>query len=64
VPDIQILEEKFDFGSVTLLSESQAIKMTIRNNSDIAAKINLDLRSEESMGIDCLKFAYVDESND
>lgn len=43
IPDVKIEEDQFDFGGVTL-GDSKILPVTIHNNSNIEAKIILDLR--------------------
>ncbi len=46
IPKVVVLEEEFNFGGVTTLGNSSNLKMTLVNNSDIAATLLLDLREK------------------
>ena len=43
IPDVIIEEEKVDFGGVTF-GDQKVLPITIMNNSDITAKLELDIR--------------------
>ena len=43
VPDVKIEEEAFDYGGVTF-GDSRILPLTLHNDSNIEAKIILDLR--------------------
>ena len=43
IPDVKIEEDNFDFGGVTF-GDSKTLPLTIHNDSNIDAKIILDLR--------------------
>jgi len=43
IPDVKIEEDVFDFGGVTF-GDSKIIPLTIHNDSDIDAKLILDIR--------------------
>jgi hypothetical protein len=43
IPDIQIKEDKLDFGGITV-GDSKVLPFTIYNHSDIPAKLLLDIR--------------------
>lgn len=43
IPDVKIEEEQFDFGGVTF-GDSKILPLTIHNDSNIDAKLILDLR--------------------
>lgn len=59
VPQVEILEEKFDFGNITTLGNASQLRLTLVNSSEIPAELILDLRTQDENpdapdGIDCL----------
>jgi hypothetical protein len=60
IPNVQILEEEFNFGNITTLGNSIILKMTVVNSSLIPADLVLDLRNDDENeyapdGIECLE---------
>lgn len=43
IPDVKIEEEQFDFGGVTF-GDSKILPLTLHNDSNIEAKLILDIR--------------------
>lgn len=69
IPDVEILENEFNFGNITTLGNSITLKMTISNNSIIPAELVLDMRTDEEnpsapFGIDCLEIKPWDEDDE
>ena len=64
LPNIEIVEEIFDFGFVTTLGNPGVMKMALRNSSNIKVNLILDMRekleSQESSGIDCLDIELIE----
>lgn len=67
VPRVIIKEDEFDFGDVLLEHTGESI-LTIYNESNIKAHLNVDLRErvgvKEKMGVECLEFYPISESGD
>lgn len=69
IPKVEILQEEFNFGNITTLGNSITLKMTLVNNSTIAADLILDLRSEGENpeapdGIECLEVKPADDADE
>ena len=64
LPDIEILEEIFDFGLVTTLGNPGSLLLSLKNLSNIKANLILDLRenevSKEKQGFDCLELELIE----
>ena len=57
IPNVEILQESFNFGKLTTLGNEGELFMTLVNNSAIKAELILDMRADADApdGIDCLK---------
>ncbi|CAD8092149.1 unnamed protein product [Paramecium primaurelia] len=64
IPQVEIVQDQFDFGKLTTLGNEGSLKMTLVNNSSISAELllNLDKDSPEAPnGIECLQVIPVDD---
>ncbi|KAL4498636.1 hypothetical protein ABPG72_019754 [Tetrahymena utriculariae] len=72
IPDIQINQDKFDFGNITTLGNPGQLEMHLTNNSSITAELVLDLRydeekdgmDEEKDGLDCLDVLCLEQADE
>lgn len=55
IPNVSILEPKFDFGQLIAQGIPGSLPLTMVNSSNVAATLILDLRpSEFAPGVECL----------
>ena len=69
IPKVEIIQDCFNFGNITTLGNSIALKMTVTNNSNIPSELILDLRtgSENSLapeGIECLEVKAAEDADE
>jgi len=61
VPQVQILETVFNFGSLTTHGIAGVLPLTLVNSSSVPATLIMDLRkTDASPGLECLSIALVE----
>jgi len=62
IPQVLIVQEELNFGGITTLGNPGSLEMTINNQANIPATLNLDLRERldgEADGVECMNIEYV-----
>lgn len=64
LPNVEVIEDLFDFGQVTTLGNPGTLRFSMRNHSNIKANLIIDLREgpeeKEKQGLDCLELELIE----